>query len=128
MPRLPRVPLGAAAPSPAASPGPPPGPPPSPHAYRQTNPYEPPPAEYKPASMLAEHKWLAILCIVAVVAFAFYCWKMPHRSSALDARTPPAAHAATASGAAARGAESNTAPAAGPQTPIYIEAVPDKEH
>ncbi len=114
MPRLPRVPLDSAELPPAASP--PPGPPPSPTAYRQKNPYEPPPGDYKPPSMLAEHKGLAILFIVAVLAFALYCWKVPHhRSAAIDAATPPAA-----GGAASSRPQTS-------QPPIYIETVPDSK-
>jgi hypothetical protein len=113
MPRLPRIPLAdTAAPDPASRPV---GPPPSPDAYRQSNPYEPPPADYKAPSLLAEHKGLAIAFIVALLGFALYCWKAPHRSVALE---PPAAP----------GAAVKSAPNATSQAPIYIETVPDKDH
>jgi hypothetical protein len=111
MPRLPRVPLAdIPVEDPASRPL---GPPPSPDAYRQSNPYEAPPAEYKAPSLLAEHKGLAIVFIVALLAFVFYCWKMPHRSVPHEATTPPAApHEAVP----------------GPNAPpIYIETVPDKD-
>jgi hypothetical protein len=124
MPRLPRVPLEAGE-SAAFSP------PPAPSAYREKNPPEPPPADFKARSMLAEHKGLAFLFLAAVIAFAWYCWKAPqHRSVALAqpaqttgagetarTRSPGAAHAPDA----ARGAE--TAP-----SPIYVETLPDNKN
>ena len=77
MPRLPQVPLAdVVVEDPATRPL---GPPPSPDAYRQSNPYQPPPAEYKPPSLLAEHKGLAIIFMVVVLGFALYCWKVPHQ-------------------------------------------------
>lgn len=51
---------------------------PSPSAYRQENPCEPPPGEYKPPSLLAEHKGLAILFAVISIGFAVYCLSTPH--------------------------------------------------
>jgi hypothetical protein len=109
MPRLPRDPLAnVVVEDPAARPL---GPPPSPDAYRQSNPYEPPPAEYKPPSLLAEHKGLAILFVVALLGFLLYCWKMPSRPTA------PVAPAAV-----------KTAPHEATQSPIYIETVPDQDH
>jgi len=121
MPRLPRVPPDAGS---AAL-----GPPPSPSAYRERNPSEAPPAEYRPPSMLAEHKGIALLFLAAAIAFGLYClkapglkapdWAAPRRSVAGD--PPPQA------GAAARG---ETAGAHGPatsQSPIYVEMLPDKE-
>jgi hypothetical protein len=74
----------------------------SPSDYRQKNPYNPRPAEYKPPSVLAEHKGLAILFAVILVAFAVYCLRTPHRPHA----PPPKA--------------------AGKAPPIYIETVPDQ--
>lgn len=111
MPRLPTVPLDA---------GPAPlGPPPSPSAYREKNPLELPPADYKPPSMLAEHRGLALLFLAAIIAFALYCWKAPHRTAALDAPAQ-AAGAARGETARTRGPESA-------ESPIYVEPLPDKE-
>jgi hypothetical protein len=76
---------------------------PSPSTYREKNPYHPPPAEYKPPSLLAEHKGLAILFAVIVAAFAFYCLRAPHA---------PAKPAPRASSHA---------------QPIFIEPLPDKD-
>jgi hypothetical protein len=112
----------------------PPIPSPSPSAYRRDNPDNPPPAEYKPRSMLAEHKRLAILFAAVCLAFVWYCWKTPHAPSALNTTAPsPRAVAAPAS---SDGAASGTAPkpstrSAAPRTtqsqqPIYVETVPDK--
>ena len=42
---------------------------PSPSAFRRDNPDNPPPAEYKPPSMLAEHRRLAVLLAAVSVAF-----------------------------------------------------------
>jgi hypothetical protein len=101
MPRLPMVSPSAHAEGPAA----PLGPPPAPSAYRQRNPYERPPADYRAPSLLAEHKGLALAFLAVAIAFALYCWKAPHRSVALDAAT--------------RGS-------AAEQSPIYVEPLPDK--
>jgi hypothetical protein len=61
--------------------------------------------------MLAEHRGLAVLFLAALIAFALYCWKMPRRAAAPDATVSQAARS----------------PASAPaQTPIYVEAVPDK--
>jgi hypothetical protein len=51
---------------------------PSPSAYRQKNPYQAPPAEYKAPSLLREHRRLAILFAGVAAAFALYCLKLPH--------------------------------------------------
>ena len=98
----------------------------SPSAYRQKNPYVPPPREYKPPSLIAEHKVLAIVFAALSIAFAGYCWKAPHaprreppRPAAARAAGSPAAQAAAQAGQPAR--------APGPAEPIYVEAVPDKE-
>jgi len=111
MPRLPRVPLEDPG-GPAAL-----GTPPSPSAYRERNPAEAPPVEYQAPSMLVEHKGVALLFLAAAIAFALYCWKAPRsmapqRSVALDA-SPQA-------GVATHGSET-------PQSPIYVETLPDKE-
>jgi hypothetical protein len=111
MPRLPRVPLEAGE-SAAFSP------PPAPSAYREKNPSEPPPADFKAPSMLAEHRGLALVFLAAAIAFALYCWKAPRQSAALD--TP-----AQAAGAA-RGASTQTRAPETSQAPIYVETLPDK--
>jgi hypothetical protein len=108
MPRLPKVPPQAGDPAPDAL-----GPPPAPSAYRAKNPSEAQPTEYKAPSMLAEHRGLALLFLAAVIGFALYCWKAPHKTAALDVP-------------AARGGAQT--PASAPaQSPIYVEAVPDKD-
>lgn len=128
MPRLPRVPLPVTA---TEDPAPRPlAPPPAPAAYRQENPYEPPPAEYKAPSLFAEHKGLAIAFMIAVLAFAFYCLKPSQRPDA-PAMTPPAAGGKPAppeAGPSNRAARESVPGSDGAQSPIYIEAVPDKEH
>ena len=142
MPRLPKVPLESpefpsdtpSVHAPGAGAWVPLGPPPAPSAYREKNPYESAPAEYKAPSMLAEHKGLALLFIAAVIAFALYCWKAPQRSVALDAAAP-AAHGATQSVAAPaaaagngdpRGETARTRTPESSQSPIYVETLPDK--
>jgi hypothetical protein len=62
--------------------------------YREQNPYKPPPPDYKPPSVLAEHKGLAILVAAILIGFLVYGWKALH------------------------------APARRSAQPIYIEAVP----
>jgi hypothetical protein len=109
MPRLPRVPPESGDPAPDAL-----GPPPAPSAYRAKNPYESQPTEYKAPSLLVEHRGLALMFLAAAIIFALYCWRAPQRTVARDA---PAAHGLTQTGAAPAAAES----------PIYIEAVPDKD-
>jgi hypothetical protein len=118
MPRLPRVPLVRGESAAFA-------PPPAPSAYREKNPPEPPPADFKAPSMVAEHKGLAFLFLAAVVVFAWYCWKPPqHRS---DALAPPAQSAGAGETArtrnpdAAHGADSA-------QSPIYVETLPDNKN
>jgi hypothetical protein len=108
MPRLPKVPPEAGDPAPGAL-----GPPPAPSAYRAKNPSESQPVEYRAPSMLVEHRGLALIFLAAMIAFALYCWKAPRRASPPDA--------VPASGAA-------QSPAAAPaQSPIYVEAVPEKD-
>jgi hypothetical protein len=116
-------------PDPAAAPIPSP----SPSAYRRDNPDNPPPPEYKPPSVLAEHKGLAIVFAAVCVAFAWYCWKTPHAPSSLIAGPVPRAEQAPA-------ASSSAAPSPAPQTPaqnaarraaqadqpIYVETVPER--
>ena len=124
MPRLPRVPLEAGK-SAAFSP------PPAPSVYREKNPPEPPPADFKARSMLAEHRGLALLFLAAVIAFAWYCWeaplgKAPHRSVALDQPAQAAPPRGAGETARTHGPEATTGPE-GSQSPIYVETLPDKE-
>ena len=116
MPRLPRVPLEAGESAEFSAP-------PAPRAYREKNPSEPPPADFKAPSMLTEHKGLALLFLGAAIAFALYCWKAPHRSIALDT---PARTAGAGETARTRGAETTRRPQTS-QSPIYVESLPDKE-
>jgi hypothetical protein len=122
MPRLPKVTVDAADPAPGTL-----GPPPAPSAYRANNPFEAQPAEYKAPSMLIEHRRLALLFLAAMVGFALYCWRTPHRMSALDAPRAREFAAPTAPSAAGQGHDSSPA-ASSTQAPIYIEAIPDKNH
>jgi hypothetical protein len=108
MPRLPKVPLEAGDPNPGEL-----GPPPAPSDFRAKNPLESKPADYNAPSMLVEHRGLALLFLAAVIAFGLYCWKAPRRAVSRDAS------------AAAPAAQS---PASAPaESPIYVEAVPDKD-
>jgi hypothetical protein len=130
MPRLPRVPLVRGESAAFA-------PPPAPSAYREENPPEPPPAEFKARSMLAEHKGLALLFLAAVIAFAWYCWKTPQPRSVALATPAQAAGTAQAAGAAQAAATKapgsahvETGPMHAPEasdSPIYVETLPDKE-
>jgi hypothetical protein len=133
MPRLPKVPLEAGDRAPDAL-----GPPPAPSAFREKNPAESRPAEYRAPSMLVEHRGLAVLFAAAAIAFALYCLKSPPQRAALDGPgvmkgdTPPGGTRQAARGAAARaaappGAAAQTSAAARAQAPIYVEAVPDKD-
>jgi hypothetical protein len=109
MPRLPKVPRESGDPAPGEL-----GPPPAPSAYRAKNAYESQPSEYKAPSLLVEHRGLALLFLGAAIAFALYCWRGPQRTVARDA---PAAH------------EAAQIPGPAPaQSPIYVEAEPDKDH
>jgi hypothetical protein len=105
---------------------------PSPSAYRRDNPDSPPPAEYKPPSMLVEHRRLAILLAAVCLAFAWYCWKTPHKPSALSTTAPsavaaPAASSGAASATAPKASTQSPAPGATqPEQPIYVETVPDR--
>jgi hypothetical protein len=116
MPRLPKVPLASGDPAPGEL-----GPPPAPSAYREKNPYESQPVEYRAPTILIEHRGLALLFVAAAIVFAVYCLRSPRRTAALDA---PAAHGV----AQTPGAAQTPAPApASAQSPIYVEAVPDKD-
>ena len=114
MPRLPKVPIESGDPAPGEL-----GPPPAPRAYREKNPYESQPVEYRAPTMLIEHRGLALLFVAAAIVFAVYCLRSPRRTAALDA---PAAHGV----AQTPGAAQTPAPASA-QSPIYVEAVPDKD-
>jgi hypothetical protein len=114
MPRLPKVPLESGDPAPGEL-----GPPPAPRAYREKNPYESQPVEYRAPTMLIEHRGLALLFVAAAIVFAVYCLRSPRRTAALDA---PAAHGV----AQTAGTAQAPAPASA-QSPIYVEAVPDKD-
>jgi len=69
----------------------------SPKVFRAEGPMVyPPPGmlyDYKPPSLLVEHKWLAILLALVCIAFAVYCFRAPHRSLDLgSSAAPPASH------------------------------------
>jgi hypothetical protein len=114
MPRLPKVTPLPGDPAPGTL-----GPPPAPRAFRETNPYESQPAEYKAPSMLVEHRGLALLFLATSIVFAVYCLRPARRTVALDR---PAAHGAAQAPATPRAAD-----AAQSQSPIYVEALPDKD-
>jgi hypothetical protein len=133
MPRLPKVPLESGDRAPDAL-----GPPPAPSAYREKNPAESQPAEYRAPSMLVEHRGLAVLFAGAAVAFALYCLKSPPQRVALDGSgvtkgltaqgvTMQGGRGAAARAAAPPGAAPRTSAPAPTQAPIYVEAVPDKD-
>ena len=81
---------------------------PSPSAYRHEHPDNPAPTDYKAPSMLAEHKGLAILFALVCIAFALYCWKVPHADA--PAQRAPAQRAS-----------------ADETQPVYIESVPESK-
>ena len=68
----------------------------SPRSFRDKNLNVPPPPEYQPPSMLAQHKGLAILFAVVFMAIAAYCYLVPR----------------------------GTRYAAPPKQPIYVDSVP----
>ncbi len=105
---------------------------PSPSAFRRENPDNPPPADYKPPSMLAEHKRLAVLFAAVCVAFVWYCWRMPHAPRALNTASPtpptlpaPAASRSTGPAAAPPTSVQGAKPRRQPEQPIYVETVPE---
>jgi hypothetical protein len=124
---------------------------PSPSAYREKNPYQAPPTEYKAPSLLREHRRLALLFAGVAAAFAVYALKSPHATGsasvapiAAPLRADAAATHSTStapSGAAATptvraqpldpAASVARRAAAEPSTsatqPIYVESVPEKE-
>jgi hypothetical protein len=95
---------------------------PSPSAYRRDNPDNPAPAEYKPPSMLWEHKGLATLLALVCLGFAVYCWKAPRAPSALN--TAPSATTVAPSTTTAAPSPTAAAPAPADTQPVYIESVP----
>ena len=87
----PAKPLAHAVPDPTAGPG----------AGQGPNSYVPKPRfEYKAPSMLAEHKILAVLFILVIVAATVYLVRAPRKPYAIKPAPPP---------------------------PVYIEAIPDIE-
>jgi hypothetical protein len=83
-----------------------------------------PPPEYKPPSILAEHKGLAILFAAILIGFAGYGWKV---SSTPARRAPPHIGHRSAPAATAPADGASSAQAAGAAQPIYVEAVPEKD-
>ena len=143
MPRLPKEPdpkmLRTFGPRPSfddltpPDPSAPPIPSPSPSAYRRENPDNPPPTEYKPPSILAEHRRLAILFAAVCVAFVWYCWKTPRAPRAPSVapvqraeEIPAASRSATRGPAPQTPAQSAAPSAAQPNQPIYVETVPER--
>ena len=114
MPRLPRVTPQPGDPAAGTL-----GPPPAPRAFRDANPYESQPAEYKAPSMLVEHRGLALLFLAASIVFAVYCLRPARRTVALDAPAAP--------GAAQAPATPRDPDATQSQPPIYVEALPLKD-
>jgi hypothetical protein len=98
---------------------------PSPSAYREKNPYTPPPPDYKPPSVLAEHKGLAILFAAISIGFAAYCLSGRHGTRERVAQRPPAAIPAAAR--ASTPDAPKTADPKGAVQPIYIETLPEKD-
>jgi hypothetical protein len=68
----------------------------SPRSFRERDLYAPPPPDYKPPTLLAQHKWLAMAFVVACVAIASYLYLVPHGTR----YAPP------------------------PKQPIYVDTVP----
>jgi hypothetical protein len=116
MPRLPKIRVDPGDPTPDAL-----GPPPAPCAYRAQNPVESKPAEYQAPSMLVEHRGLALLFIVAALGFAVYCWRGPRGARTVEPLAPIAASVPGSDSARARAAAPTPS-----QSPIYVEAIPDK--
>jgi hypothetical protein len=83
---------------------------PSPQAYREKNPYTPPPRPYKPPSVLWEYKGLAILFAVVAIAFGLYCLKGTHAGNRGGSSAPVATEAPQS-----------------PAQPVYIETVPPQD-
>ena len=98
----------------------------SPRAFREKNPYTPPPPEYKPPSMLTQHWRLAVLFAVVCIAFAVYCFKAPRAPSAVST-SGPTQPMQPEQPAQSMAATPSSQPAQTQQTqPIYIEAIPQE--
>jgi hypothetical protein len=98
----------------------------SPSEYRAKNPYKPPPPEYKPPSLLAEYKYLALAFSAVLAGFLLFGWHVLRHAPA----RPAAVVAAPGAGAVPPGGRSipsDGRDAAGAAAPIYIEAIPEKE-
>jgi|HubBroStandDraft_5_1064220.scaffolds.fasta_scaffold133512_2 hypothetical protein len=93
---------------------------PSPSEYRAENPYKPPPPEYKPPSMLAEHRGLAILFLAVLLGCVAFGW---HALRHGPARRASAAAAQPAN----RPQPASAQEPAGAEQPIYIQAIPGKD-
>jgi hypothetical protein len=126
---------------------------PSPSDYRRKNPYRPPPAQYKPPSLLREHRRLAFLFAGAAAVFAVYCLKLSHgttrppASASAPAAAPASSATARPSAAAVPGVTAPAAPTGATRAdirqpsaateraaqvssaarPIYVESVPDQD-
>jgi hypothetical protein len=102
---------------------------PSPSAYREQNPYKPPPPEYRPPSLLAEHKGLAILFTAILLGCIGYGWRVLHappRRAASGAEAGAMSAASTVRAAPESKQPPDRDAASSPQ-PIYIEALPEKD-
>jgi hypothetical protein len=78
-----------------------PDPAPGPGGGQGPNSYNPKPRfEYKRPSILAEHKYLAIIFALVILAAAVYLFRTPHKTLTIE---PP------------------------PAPPIYIEAIPQQQ-
>jgi hypothetical protein len=55
--------------------------------------------EYKAPSIIAEHKYLAIIFVLAIVATSVYLFKAPHKPLTIEPPPPP---------------------------PVYIETIPER--
>jgi hypothetical protein len=98
---------------------------PSPSAYREKNPYNPPPPDYKAPSMLAQYRSLAILFALIAIGFILYCWKTPRAKPAGE--TPVAAHGAAPTSAGETPVAAPGAASSAPVQPVYIETIPEKD-
>jgi hypothetical protein len=56
--------------------------------------------EYKPRSLLADYKYLAIVFVLLIIAGSWYLFKAPHRPLVIAPSAPP---------------------------PVYIEPIPEKK-
>lgn len=92
---------------------------PSPSDYRAKNPFNPPPREYKPPSLLADYKWLALLFAAVLVGFGVFGWYVVRHAPVR--RAAPGAASATSAAQPASQAEPD-----GAAQPVYIQSIPDK--